>query len=488
MNNMEAERIRERMPAIIAGEVAAINKTFQGRGLIARTRTNGAIVAGRSYISYPLQLGEKVLPEDVEKIMSKLTEALYTQRGNRPVTLRLRRKPLALEINHPFPAPLDWQRAQTALQPDTMLTGRNYSGGEPTDDVLRFDDTPHVLIAGTTGSGKSTLLRMMVSTLALNTSPDALRLYLVDLKNTDLKPFRSLPHKELFAGEDADALRAIRIVHREVKRRKDAEDTDAPRIVLVIDELAEVGDRDTLDLLSSILRIGRSFRVNVVAATQLPTKATCGEKNNYTVRFVGAVTDAQTAALAAGRGDSGAHLLPGKGAFLRVEGTTLERLQAYNLDMDGTAQLVQQAVTRWGHSGYRAVSSGYRGGEQAVRGGATTGEQAVSSTARTGDALVTPPILAQEWRVWGENAPAVASPVSAPRMPVAVAARPAPELMPQTVYPLGKTRELTAAEVAQVRRMKAEGLSGNAICERIFGPKNQQRLDIIRRAVEGGAA
>ena len=49
-----------------------------------------------------------------------------------------------------------------------MLTGRNYSGGEPVDDVLRFDDTPHVLIAGTTGSGKSTLLRMMIATLALN--------------------------------------------------------------------------------------------------------------------------------------------------------------------------------------------------------------------------------------------------------------------------------------------------------------------------------
>ena len=83
----------------------------------------------------------------------------------------------------------------------------------------------------------------------------------------------------------------------------------------MIDELAEVGDKDTLDLLSSILRIGRSFRVNVVAATQLPTKATCGEKNNYTVRFVGAVTDPETAALAAGRGESGAHLLPGKGRF-----------------------------------------------------------------------------------------------------------------------------------------------------------------------------
>ena len=94
--------------------------------------------------------------------------------------------------------------------------------------MLRFDDTPHVLIAGTTGSGKSTLLRMMIATLALNTSPANLRLYLVDLKNTDLKPFRRLPHTELFAGEENEARQVIRIVHREVRRRKDTEDTAAP--------------------------------------------------------------------------------------------------------------------------------------------------------------------------------------------------------------------------------------------------------------------
>jgi|GEM_PF-3004878 len=485
---IEADEIRRRMPAIIAGEVAAINRTFAGtrpgRNPPAVVSPNLTVVAGRSYIAYGLRLYSTVLPQDVEKLLPKLSEALSALR-RRPTDVRLRRKPLALEVAHPFPAPLDWHKAQTALQPDTMLTGRNYSGGEPVDDVLRFDDTPHVLIAGTTGSGKSTLLRMMIATLALNTSPANLRLYLVDLKNTDLKPFRSLPHAELFAGEENEARQAIRMVHREVRRRKDAEDIDAPRIVLVIDELAEVGDKDTLDLLSSILRIGRSFRVNVVAATQLPTKATCGEKNNYTVRFVGAVTDPQTAALAAGRGESGAHLLPGKGAFLRVEGTTLERLQAYRLDMPGTASMVQQAVQRWGK---RAVSAGYRGGEQAVRGGATTGEQPVRDDRHTGEALVTPPVMAQEWQFWGETTPAHASPVSTPRVPVAVAARPTPELLPNAVYPLGKTRELTPTEVAIVRRWRAEGVSGNVICERIFGPKNQQRLDIIRRAIEGGTA
>ena len=464
MNNMEADEVRRRMPAIIAGEVACINRTLAGtrpnRQPPARTSENWTVVAGRSFVAYGLRRDPAVLPQDIEKLIPTLREALSALR-RRPTVVRLRYMPLALEVAHPFPAPLDSSKANTRLQPDTMLTGRNYSGGAPVDDVLSFADTPHVLIAGTTGSGKSTLLRMMVSTLALNTDPANLRLYLVDLKNTDLKPFRSLPHAELFAGEENEAQQAIRIVHREVKRRKDAEDIDAPRIVLVIDELAEVGDRDTLDLLSSILRIGRSFRVNVVAATQLPTKATCGEKNNYTVRFVGAVTDAQTAALAAGRGDSGAHLLPGKGAFLRVEGTTLARLQAYHLDMAGTADMVQQAVQRWGR---RAAVPVYQYDDS--------------------------PISAPYWPtpqrdiVGGTSGTRAVQAVEVVRsVPAAAGARwPIPD------------RPLTAVEAAAVRRMYGGGLphgrSKNSVITEVWGDLSNKpkRLDWLNQALEGGAA
>ena len=491
--NIEAEEIKRRMPAIITGEVAAINRTFQGRALDAGTKPAWTVVAGRSYIAYGLRLGGAVLPQDVEKLLPKLTEALSALR-RRPTDVRLRRKPLALEVAHPFPAPLDWHKAQTALQPDTMLPGRNYSGGAPCDDVLSFDDTPHVLIAGTTGSGKSTLLRMMIATLALNTSPDALRLYLVDLKNEDLLPFRRLPHVETTAITRAQAMDVVRYMHAEKNRRVLEGKAQGPRVVLVVDELAQIADKSTLLLLDETLAVARSKRINAIFATQKPTVDVVGRlgKANLTTRLVGRVTTSDEATTAAGRGETGAHLLPGKGAFLRIEGADVTRLQAYWLDDDGTESLVDAAVQRWGR---RAVSAGYRGGEQAVRGGeqavrggATTGEQAVREARHTGEAPVTPPLLAQEWRVWGESAPAAVSPVSAHRLPVAVATRPAPELLPNAVYPLGKTRELTPAEKEMARRWRAEGVSGNVICERIFGPKNTQRLEIIRRALEGGAA
>ena len=109
-----------------------------------------------------------------------------------------------------------------------------------------------------------------------------------------------------------------------------------------------MGDKDTLDLLSSILRIGRSFRVNVVAATQLPPRRRAGRKTttrldlsapSRTHRRRHSQPDAANQARTCFR----------EGAFLRVEGTTLERLQAYHLDMPGTASMVQQAVQRWGN-------------------------------------------------------------------------------------------------------------------------------------------
>ena len=355
--NIEAEEIRRRMPAIIAGEVAAINRTFQGRALDAGTKPAWTVVAGRSYIAYGLRLGGAVLPQDVEKLLPKLTEALSALR-RRPTDVRLRRKPLALEVAHPFPAPLDWHKAQTALQPDTMLTGRNYSGGEPTDDTLCFDDTPHVLIAGTTGSGKSTLLRMMIATLALNTSPDALRLYLVDLKNEDLLPFRRLPHVETTAITRAQAMDVVRYMHAEKNRRVLEGKAQGPRVVLVVDELAQIADKSTLLLLDETLAVARSKRINAIFATQKPTVDVVGRlgKANLTTRLVGRVTTSDEAATAAGRGETGAHLLPGRGAFLRIEGADVTRLQAYWLDDAGTEALVDAAVQRWGRSGYMPVT------------------------------------------------------------------------------------------------------------------------------------
>jgi energy-coupling factor transporter ATP-binding protein EcfA2 len=459
---MEADEIRRRMPAIIAGEVAAINRTFQGRSLDAGTRAAWTVVAGRSYIAYGLRLGGAVLPQDVEKLLPKLTEALSALR-RRPTDVRLRRKPLALEVAHPFPAPLDWRKAQTQLSADTMLTGRNYSGGEPCDDVLSFDDTPHVLIAGTTGSGKSTLLRMMIATLALNTDPDMLRLYLVDLKNEDLMPFRRLPHVETTAITRAQAMDVVRYMHAEKNRRVLEGKAQGPRVVLVVDELAQIADKSTLLLLDETLAVARSKRINAIFATQKPTVDVVGRlgKANLTTRLVGRVTTSDESTTAAGRGETGAHLLPGKGAFLRIEGADVTRLQAYWLDDDGTEAMVDAAVQRWGKKAsvpvYQydagAISAPYQPVPQRDISGGTSGTRAVQPVQVVRSVPVT---QAASW--------------------------PIPD------------RPLTAVEAQKVRRMYGGGLpngrSKNSVITEVWGdlsnkPKRLMWLDMALN--EGGA-
>jgi S-DNA-T family DNA segregation ATPase FtsK/SpoIIIE len=456
---MEADEIRRRMPAIIEGEANAINRTFQGRSLDAGTRAAWTVVAGRSYIAYGLRLGGAVLPQDVEKLLSKLTEALSALR-RRPTDVRLRRKPLALEVAHPFPAPLDWHKAQTALGADTMLTGRNYSGGEPCDDVLAFDDTAHVLAVGMTGSGKSTLLRMMIASLALNTEPANLRLFIVDPKAEDFLPFERLPHCEMFAGRQ-DVTRAIARVRAILADRQDTQGRfDGPRVVLFLDELSQVREPVAIRQLNDLMAVGRSKRINVILATQYPTKDVIGkvDLSNVGVRFVGQVATNKEAYIASGRGETGAHLLPGKGAFLRVEGADAARLQAYWLDDDGTEAMVDAAVQRWGKAGYKPVT-------KAVL---PEVEPAVTKLVHTGYNRQTGAFL----------------PVSVRK----TTAQPVTSSAVTVTFPLPTNRPPTPAEALALRQLYEQTGSKNEVIRRAYGSKNGAILGYVNQALSQGGA
>ena len=154
------------------------------------------------------------------------------------------------------------------------------------------------------------------------------------------------------------------------------------------------------------------------------------------------------------RSDSGAHLLPGKGAFLRVEGTTLERLQAYHLDMPGTATMVQQAVQRWGR-GYKPV-------QQAV---IPEGDEPVyTGYNRQNQAFL--PVSVQK---------------TAPRAVTgsAVSVR----------FPLPTNRPPSPAEAQALRQLFAQTGSKNAVIRQAYGSKNGVILGYVNQALnEGGAA
>ena len=329
-------------------EVTIINQTLGSFGIDAGTRPGWTTVAGSSFIAYGLRTGAAQRISDIARILPELSERISAAR-RRPTPVRLREMPLALEVTHPKPQPLDWRGATMRIGAGRMIAGRNYSVTPAVDCVIDLAQKPHALAAGTTGSGKSTILRMMLASLAFNTAPDILRLVLVDRKNEDLIPFARLPHVEAAAWTAIEAREAIARVETELQRRVNAGIGEWPRLVLVIDELAQV-DQASLDLLSSILAVGRSKRVNVIAATQHPVARLIGDKANYAARLVGQVIDGSTAAIATGRRNTGAELLPGAGAFLYVDGAQLDRLQAYYLGAEHAAGLVEVIREKWSGS------------------------------------------------------------------------------------------------------------------------------------------
>ncbi|MGD0518723.1 MAG: FtsK/SpoIIIE domain-containing protein [Thermoguttaceae bacterium] len=153
----------------------------------------------------------------------------------------------------------------------------------------------HVLISGKTGSGKSTLLHVLITTLALQYSPDEVELYLVDFKKgVEFKAYAhfALPHARVIAieSEREFGLSVLQRLDAELRTRGDlfrnqgvqdiknyrAAQPGArlPRILLIIDEFQELfveDDRiaqESALLLDRLVRQGRAFGIHVLLGSQ----------------------------------------------------------------------------------------------------------------------------------------------------------------------------------------------------------------------------
>ena len=152
----------------------------------------------------------------------------------------------------------------------------------------------HALLAGKTGSGKSNLLHVMIHTLCEKYAPGEVDLYLLDYKeSTEFTVYATppLPHARLVATESdpeygvtvlrhlADVLeKRARIFKtagvRDFAEYRNAKREQLPRVLLVIDEFQVLfSDRRQVteaseQLLSQLLKQGRSFGIHVLLATQ----------------------------------------------------------------------------------------------------------------------------------------------------------------------------------------------------------------------------
>jgi len=222
-------------------------------------------------------------------------------------------------------------------------------GGAPL--LLRLDspDVAHVLLAGTTGSGKTALLRTLLASLAMHNHAGMLQIALIDPKGRGFGPLGALPH--IWGGrgvvqDPAAAAGLLEALVAEMERR-DRLNRSLPRIVIAIDELADLlqsGGKTVGDALQRLTQRGREAGLHVVAATQRPaaTQVDGMMKANFPVRLVGSVVSAEDAKVASGLAGSNAERLLGRGDFLLVAKGQVIRFQAAYADNRELAALVAQ--------------------------------------------------------------------------------------------------------------------------------------------------
>ncbi|TDM15823.1 DNA translocase FtsK [Macrococcus bovicus] len=151
---------------------------------------------------------------------------------------------------------------------------------------------PHALIAGATGSGKSVSINAILLSLLYRNNPNELKLLLIDPKMVELAPYNELPH--LIAPVITDvkaATESLKWVVEEMERRykvfsdvhvrnitaynqKSPYDKRMPKIVVVIDELADLMMMAPQDVEHSIARIAQKARaagIHMILATQRPS-------------------------------------------------------------------------------------------------------------------------------------------------------------------------------------------------------------------------
>ncbi len=271
---------------------------------------------------------------DVTKMEMEVRSAIAESRKKnglfeKTMSVRFDMEPfLSLEVDSPPGFVLD--RPDVVSDEFTAKIGTLYSVEGETPVIYDLNKHHQTLVAAVSGHGKSRLLKNCLLGLLSGTSPEKLKVILVDFKNDDLAPYKKMPHVESYVWKPTEATKVIKALKRELDSRIEATDKPKHKILLVIDEGAEI-DKGLDDTLSSIMKMGRSLQINVLFATQYPTAAQVGQKiaRAFTHRLVGRTDGASSALWATGIAGSGAELLRKPGAFLYAFGGNVDRFQTF---------------------------------------------------------------------------------------------------------------------------------------------------------------
>jgi len=265
--------------------------------------------------------------------------------------------------------------AKAASHPLDVAVGKDISGRSV---FLNLATTPHLLIAGATGAGKSSALNCIITSLLMRTTPDQVKLILIDPKQVEMGQYNRLPHLLVQpVNNPKKAANALGWAVREMERRYDVlyevgyrditgynaafdrgelkaeagserEFERMKYIVVIVDELNDlmmVAARDVEESITRIAQKARAVGIHLIVATQRPSVnvITGVIKANIPARMAFAVSSQMDSRVILDQ--IGAEKLVGKGDMLLLPGNSsvAQRIQGSWV----TEEEVRKAVAHW---------------------------------------------------------------------------------------------------------------------------------------------